>query len=78
MLHLTLVTQRKQSTDAKVRILQQEKQSTPSTQEQGHTQLQTLCGQPIKDKESVFWLFALHNHIKNKGRENTKEQKPKQ
>ena len=37
MLPLTPATHRKQSTEAKVRILQQEKQSTPPTQEQEHT-----------------------------------------
>lgn len=54
VLHLTFVTQSKQSTGAKVRILQQEKQSTPPAEHQGHTQFQTLHEQRTKDKKGVF------------------------
>lgn len=66
MLHLTLVTQSKQSTGAKVRILQQEKQSTLNSK--GTQSFRPYMSNEKREKRCVTWLFALHNLIKNKGR----------
>lgn len=62
MLHLTPATHSKQSTEASARILQQEKQPTPPTQEQGctYTPLSNHMGAAKEEIEEVFsgsfWL----------------------
>lgn len=52
--------------------------NSPNSRARAHTVSDLMWVTKKRERRSVFWLFALHNLLRNKGRKNTKEKKTSQ